>query len=48
MPEHTTFITYLLAKFPALQLNAHNIGMSFIGQHEPTWRSFEPILPRSS
>src|SRR5262245_21224012 len=44
MPEHTTFLTYLLSKFPALQENAHNIGMSFIGGHEPTWRSFEPIL----
>src|SRR5262245_37147245 len=44
MPEHTTFLTYLLSKFPALQQNAENIGYSFIGHHDPTWRSFEPII----
>jgi F-type H+-transporting ATPase subunit a len=44
MPEHTTFLTYLLAKFPALQANAENIGYSFLGHHEPTWRSFEPVI----
>jgi len=43
MPEHTTFFTYLLSRFPALQENAHNIGFSFIGHHEATWRSFEPL-----
>jgi F-type H+-transporting ATPase subunit a len=44
MPEHTTFLTYLLAKFPALQANAENIGYSFVGHQEPTWRSFEPVI----
>jgi F-type H+-transporting ATPase subunit a len=44
MPEHTTFLTYLLYKFPALRENADNIGYSFIGHHDPTWRSFEPII----
>jgi F-type H+-transporting ATPase subunit a len=44
MPEHTTFITYLLAQFPALQSNARNIGYSFLGHREPTWRSFEPVI----
>jgi F-type H+-transporting ATPase subunit a len=44
MPEHTTFLTYLLAKFPALQQNAENIGYSFVGHREPTYRSFEPII----
>jgi F-type H+-transporting ATPase subunit a len=44
MPEHTTFLTYLLSKFPALQENAENIGYSFVGHHDPTWRSFEPII----
>ncbi len=44
MPEHTTFLTYLLAKFPALRENANNIGYSFIGHHDPTYRSFEPII----
>lgn len=43
MPEHTTFITYLLSKFPALQQNAHNLGVSVLGHEHPTWRSFEPI-----
>jgi F-type H+-transporting ATPase subunit a len=43
MPEHTTFFTYLFSRFPALQENAHNIGYSFIGHHEATWRSFEPL-----
>jgi F-type H+-transporting ATPase subunit a len=44
MPEHTTFLTYLLAKFPALRENANNIGYSFIGHHSPSYRSFEPIV----
>ena len=44
MPEHTTFITYLLSKFPALAQNADAIGYSFIGHHDPTWRAFEPIF----
>jgi F-type H+-transporting ATPase subunit a len=43
MPEHTTFITYILSKFPALQQNAHNLGTSVLGHEQPTWRSFEPI-----
>jgi len=33
-----------LSKFPALQHNAENIGYSFIGHHDPTWRSFEPVV----
>ena len=44
MPNHTTFLTYLFAMFPALQQNAHNLGSSFIGHHDPTWRSWEPLL----
>jgi F-type H+-transporting ATPase subunit a len=44
MPEHTTFLTYLLAKFPALRENADNIGYSFIGHRDPTYRSFEPVF----
>ena len=44
MPEHTTFLTYFLAMFPALQENAEHIGYSFIGHHDPTWRSFEAII----
>ncbi len=44
MPEHTTFFTYLFAQFPALQRNAHSLGISFVGHREPTWRSWEPLL----
>jgi len=44
MPEHTTFLTYLLAQFPALRENAENIGYSFIGHHSPSYRSFEAIF----
>jgi F-type H+-transporting ATPase subunit a len=44
MPEHTTFLTYLLAKFPALRENADNIGYSFIGHHDPSYRSFEAVF----
>jgi F-type H+-transporting ATPase subunit a len=44
MPEHTTFLTYLLSKFPALRENADNIGYSFIGHRDPSYRSFEPIV----
>jgi F-type H+-transporting ATPase subunit a len=44
MPEHTTFLTYFLAKFPALRENAENIGYSFIGHRDPSYRSFEAIV----
>ncbi len=44
MPEHTTFITYLLSKFPALQENAQNLGRTVVYGQEPSWRSFEPIV----
>ena len=43
MPEHTTFLTYLLSKFPALQHNAELIGYSFFGV-PPTYRSFEAFF----
>src|SRR5262245_15826817 len=43
MPEHTTFLTYLLARFPALQENADNIGYSFFGR-DPSYRSFEAVF----
>src|SRR3954468_12923287 len=43
MPEHTTFLTYLLSKFPALQHNADLIGVSFFGV-PPTYRSFESLF----
>lgn len=44
MPEHTGFLTYLLAAFPALRENAANVGHSFV-KHEPvTYRGIEPIF----
>lgn len=44
MPEHTGFLTYLLAKFPFLRENARNLGKSFVGGHELDYRGLEPIF----
>ena len=44
MPEHTGFLTYLLAKFPGLRENARNIGHSFVGHHPIDYRGLEPIF----
>jgi F-type H+-transporting ATPase subunit a len=44
MPEHTGFLTYLLAKFPGLRENAHNVGKSVFEGHEVTYRGLEPIF----
>lgn len=44
MPEHTGFLTYLLAKFPGLRENARNLGRSFIGHHQLDYRGVEPIF----
>lgn len=44
MPEHTGFLTYLLAKFPGLRENARNVGRTFIGGHEVDYRGLEPIF----
>lgn len=45
MPEHTSFLTYLLAMFPALRQNAQNLGGTFPppSQHVD-YRSLEPIF----
>ena len=44
MPEHTSWLTYLLAYAKdTLSHNAHNIGDSFVAKHHPSWQSFEPI-----
>jgi F-type H+-transporting ATPase subunit a len=44
MPEHTGFLTYLLAQLPGLRENAHNLGKTFIN-HEPLgYRGLEPIF----
>jgi F-type H+-transporting ATPase subunit a len=44
MPEHTGFLTYLLAKLPGLRENAHNLGKTVLGGHEITYRELEPIF----
>ena len=45
MPEHTSLITYLLAMFPALRQNAHNLGQSFPSPgHAVEYRGLEPIF----
>ncbi|WP_438016417.1 F0F1 ATP synthase subunit A [Sorangium sp. So ce315] len=44
MPEHTGFLTYLLAQLPGLRENARNIGKTFIGHHTVDYRGTEPIF----
>src|SRR5687767_2612179 len=44
MPEHTGFLTYLLAKLPGLRENAHNVGHTFLGGHHIDYRGLEPIF----
>jgi F-type H+-transporting ATPase subunit a len=44
MPEHSTWLTLLLAYMrETLDHNADALGDSVVGQHAPTWRSFEPL-----
>lgn len=44
MPDHSSFLTFLLEYMrETLAHNAHHLGASMIGKHEPTWQSFEPI-----
>ncbi len=45
MPEHTSFITYFLARFPALRENAHHLGYSVPAPGEAVeYRGLEPIF----
>ncbi len=44
MPEHTGFLTYLLARFETLRQNAHNVGVSFVGHQQVEYRGLEPIF----
>jgi F-type H+-transporting ATPase subunit a len=44
MPEHTGFLTYLLAASATLRDNAHNLGRSFIGHRLVEYRGLEPIF----
>jgi F-type H+-transporting ATPase subunit a len=44
MPDHASFLTYLLAYISdTLQHNAEIVGTSLLGKHEPSWQNFEPL-----
>lgn len=43
MPEHTSFLSYLIAMFPALGENMHNFGATFLGHKPVDAHSAEPI-----
>ena len=43
MPEHTSFLSYLLAMFPALGENMHNFGKTFVGQKPVDAHGAEPL-----
>jgi F-type H+-transporting ATPase subunit a len=43
MPEHTSFFSYLVAMFPALGANMHNLGHSVFGQ-QVNAHSAEPLV----
>jgi F-type H+-transporting ATPase subunit a len=44
MPEHANFLTLVLAYFrDTLDHNADVLGRTIIGDHEPSWASFEPL-----
>jgi F-type H+-transporting ATPase subunit a len=45
MPDHTSFLTYLLAYFKStLEHNASIAGQTMIGKHAASWQSFEPLI----
>ena len=45
MPEHSSFLTLILAHFEdTLEHNTELIGRSVVGDVEPTWASFEPLV----
>jgi len=44
MPDHANWLTLLLAHVrDTLEHNTSALGDSLVGQHAPTWASFEPI-----
>ncbi|HRH00926.1 MAG TPA: F0F1 ATP synthase subunit A [Polyangiaceae bacterium] len=43
MPEHTSFLSYLVAMFPALGKNMENFGNTFVGHHPVGEHQAEPI-----
>lgn len=44
MPEHTSFLSYLVALFPALGENMKNFGLTFIGRHPVSSHGAEPLV----
>ncbi|MBI4704215.1 MAG: F0F1 ATP synthase subunit A [Deltaproteobacteria bacterium] len=44
MPEHTTFLHYLLARLPVLHDGLGSFGESWIGHHHLEYRGTEPIF----
>jgi F-type H+-transporting ATPase subunit a len=44
MPEHTSFLSYLIAMFPALGENMHNFGETFLGHKKVDAHGAEPIV----
>jgi F-type H+-transporting ATPase subunit a len=44
MPEHTSFLSYLIAMFPALGDNMHNFGATFLGHHPVNAHGAEPLV----
>ena len=44
MPDHSSWLSFALQQISdTLEHNAGVIGQSFVGQHEASWLSFEPI-----
>jgi F-type H+-transporting ATPase subunit a len=44
MPEHTSFFSYLIAMFPALGENMHNLGTTFLEKKPVDAHSAEPLV----
>jgi F-type H+-transporting ATPase subunit a len=44
MPEHTSFLSYLIAMFPALGENMHNFGLTFVGKKPVNAHGAEPLV----
>jgi F-type H+-transporting ATPase subunit a len=44
MPEHTSFFSYLISYFPALQHNVSVFGESFVGHQPVTVHGLEPLV----
>ena len=44
MPEHTSFLSYLIAMFPALGENMHNFGNTFLGHKPVDAHGAEPLV----